>query len=55
LVAHAADGFIPQEVAARMAKETPRATLVEIERSGHVVPLENPSALADALSTFLSD
>ena len=55
LVAHAADSFIPEEVAARMAKEIPHATLVEIERSGHVVPLENPSALARALTTFLSD
>jgi pimeloyl-ACP methyl ester carboxylesterase len=55
LVAHAADSFIPEEVAVRMAKEIPRATLVEIERSGHVVPLENPSALARALTTFLSD
>lgn len=55
LVAHAADSFIPEDVAARMAKETPHATLVEIERSGHVVPLENPSALAGALTAFLSD
>jgi pimeloyl-ACP methyl ester carboxylesterase len=55
LVAHAADSFIPGDVAAQMAKEIPHATLVEIERSGHVVPLENPSALADALTTFLSD
>lgn len=55
LVAHAAESFIPEEVAARMAKEISHATLVEIERSGHVVPLENPSALAGALTTFLSD
>jgi len=55
LVAHAADSFIPKEVADRMAKETPNATSVEIEGSGHVVPLENPSALADALSAFLAD
>jgi pimeloyl-ACP methyl ester carboxylesterase len=55
LVAHAAGSFIPEEVADRMASVMPRATLVEIERSGHVVPLENPSALAGALSTFLSD
>jgi pimeloyl-ACP methyl ester carboxylesterase len=55
LVAHAADSFIPEEVAARMAKEIPHATLVEIERSGHVVPLENPTALAGALTAFLSD
>ena len=55
LVVHAADSFIPREMAERMAGETPQASLVDVERSTHVVPLENPSALADALSTFLSD
>lgn len=54
LVVHAAQSFIPAEVAERVAKET-GGTLVEIDRSGHVVPLENPSALADALVSFLSD
>jgi pimeloyl-ACP methyl ester carboxylesterase len=55
LVVRAANSFIPREVAERMVKETTTSTLVEIERSGHVVPLENPSALAEALLTFLSD
>jgi pimeloyl-ACP methyl ester carboxylesterase len=54
LVVHAAQSFIPGEVAERMAKET-GGTLVEIDPSGHVVPLENPSDLADALVSFLSD
>jgi pimeloyl-ACP methyl ester carboxylesterase len=54
LVIHAAQSFIPGEVAERVAKET-GGTLVEIENSGHVVPLENPSALADALVAFLSN
>ena len=55
LVVHAANGFIPAELAERMAEQIPNATLVDIDRSGHVVPLENPSALADALFSFLSD
>jgi pimeloyl-ACP methyl ester carboxylesterase len=55
LVVHAANGFIPAEVAERMVEEIPNATLVDIDRSGHVVPLENPSALADSLFSFLSD
>ena len=54
LVVHASNSFIPGEVAERMAKEARRASLVEVENSGHVVPIENPSALADALLTFLS-
>jgi pimeloyl-ACP methyl ester carboxylesterase len=55
LVVRPAGSFIPPDVAERMAKEIPDASLVEIDRSGHVVPLENPSALADALFSFLSD
>lgn len=55
LVIRAASSFNPPEVAERMVKEMPQASFVEIERSGHVVPLENPSALADALISFLSE
>ncbi len=54
LVVRAADSFIPADVAERMAKEAKNATLVAIPDSGHVVPVENPSALADALVAFLS-
>ena len=55
LVVHAGNSFIPGEVAERMAKEAQRASLVEIQNSGHVVPIENPSALADTLVAFLSE
>jgi len=55
LVVHAANSFIPGDVAERMAKETRQASLVEIGDSGHVVPLENPNALADELLAFLSE
>lgn len=54
LVVHAANSFIPADVAERMAKEAARGTLVEIADSGHVVPIENPHDLAEALVAFLS-
>jgi pimeloyl-ACP methyl ester carboxylesterase len=54
LVVHAANSFIPRDVADRMTKQIARSSLVEIERSGHVVPVENPSALGAALTAFLS-
>jgi pimeloyl-ACP methyl ester carboxylesterase len=55
LVVHAANSFIPAEVAERMDTTAAQSSLVEIARSGHVVPMENPSALAEALVEFLSD
>ncbi len=54
LVVRAANSFIPEDVTERMVKEAQDASLVQIQRSGHVVPLENPTALAEALVTFLS-
>jgi pimeloyl-ACP methyl ester carboxylesterase len=30
------------------------ATLVEVERSGHLVPVEQPHALAEAIRAFLA-
>lgn len=54
LVVHAANSFIPSEVAQKMASEARDATLVEIPDSGHVIPAENPLALAEALAGFLS-
>jgi pimeloyl-ACP methyl ester carboxylesterase len=54
LIVHAAESFIPIDVAERMERETANATLVEIPDSGHVVPVENPTALADVLAAFLS-
>jgi pimeloyl-ACP methyl ester carboxylesterase len=54
LVVHAANGFIPTEVAEKMAAVAKDATLVDIPDSGHVIPVENPEALGQTLSTFLA-
>lgn len=55
LVVHAEKSFIPLEIAQKMASEAKDATLVEIPDSGHLIPVENPAALADALLKFLAD
>ena len=54
LVVHAANGFIPGEVAEKMASTAKDATLVDIADSGHVIPVENPEALANALRSFFA-
>lgn len=55
LVVRAADSFIPAAVAERIVETVPDATSVEVGPSGHVVPLENPSGLAEVLVSFLSE
>lgn len=55
LIVHAEESrVLPGEVAERMLEEAPRATLVRIPRSGHLVPIEQPEALAAALDGFLA-
>ncbi|MGQ0668607.1 MAG: alpha/beta fold hydrolase [Actinomycetota bacterium] len=54
LVVHAENSFIPAEVAQKMATEAKDASLVEIPSSGHVIPLENPAALSEALAGFFT-
>lgn len=42
------------EDAARMAREIPDCTLVEVAGAGHSVPLDRPEAFADAVVPFLT-
>jgi pimeloyl-ACP methyl ester carboxylesterase len=54
LVVHAEKSFIPIAVAERMVSTLKDGTLVTVPESGHVVPVENPSALSEHLRAFLS-
>ena len=55
LVVHATDSpVLSGEVAARMVAEARDARLVEIADCGHMVPIEQPAALAAALAEFLA-
>ena len=51
---HASDSFVRADVMAEMARLTPQSHLVEIGGSTHVVPVDNPAALIDALVPFLT-
>lgn len=54
LLLHAEKSFIwPLEQAKEMAAQMKKATLVEISQSGHLIPVDNPKALGEALSNFL--
>lgn len=52
---HASDSFVKAEVMAEMDRLTPESRLVEIGGSTHVVPVDNPSALIEALTEFLAE
>lgn len=55
LVVHAADSpVLSTEVAERMVSEAHDARLVEIADCGHMIPVEQPAALAAALGEFLA-
>ena len=47
------DRFIPPAYAARWAELLPRAEVVQVPEAGHMVPYEQPDALADAVRRFL--
>jgi pimeloyl-ACP methyl ester carboxylesterase len=53
LLVHARDSFVRGEVMERMAERIPRSELVHIDDSTHVVPIDNPTALAKHLGAFL--
>lgn len=53
LYVHAADSFVSGEVMAEMAARTPGARLAEVENSTHVIPVDNPSGLLEAVIPFL--
>jgi pimeloyl-ACP methyl ester carboxylesterase len=47
------DAFVPPAYAARWASLVPGASTATIEGAGHMVPYEQPDALADAVVSFL--
>ncbi len=51
---HASGSFVRADVMAEMDRLTGDSRLVEISDSTHVVPVDNPSALVDALVEFLA-
>ena len=53
LMVHAGFTFVRGEVMKDMNSQVADSTLVEIAESGHVVPLDNPTALTGALRPFL--
>ena len=52
IVAGAADVNLGGEIAERVAKGLPGASLETIADAGHLVPLEQPAAVATAISSF---
>ena len=53
LVWAARDRLLPSAYAARWRELVPQAQLAEVEGSGHMLPLEQPEAVAKALLDFL--
>jgi len=50
-----ADFPVVRESAQRLARELPQARLVEIAGAGHMLPIEKPDALAEAVLAFLGE
>ncbi len=48
------DALTPPEVALRMCERVPGSRRVVVPRAGHMAVLENPAAVADALSAFFA-
>jgi pimeloyl-ACP methyl ester carboxylesterase len=55
LAVHAAASFVRCEVMTRMAGEIPRARLVHLPATTHIVPVDNPGGLAGEVAAFLRD
>ncbi len=55
VVAGERDRNAPPEMMRRMAQRIPTAVFVEIERAGHLLPLERPREFNRILETFLKD
>ena len=53
LLVHAADSFVDFDVMAEMASRMGNATLVQVENSTHVIPVDNPTGLVEVLKPFL--
>ena len=45
--------ILAADIAQRMADEIPDAQLIEVKDSGHSIPLDRPTAFAEAVRTFL--
>ena len=45
--------ILARDIAERMATEIPDARLIEVEGSGHSIPLDRPDEFAEAVRTFL--
>ena len=54
LIVHAEQSWVRGEVTEQMAHRAPRAELLHVPDSGHLVPVENPAALAAGLEPFLA-
>jgi pimeloyl-ACP methyl ester carboxylesterase len=55
VVCGSADFPVVRESALRLERELPRARRVEIPGAGHMLPLEKPEALAEAVLGFLAE
>jgi pimeloyl-ACP methyl ester carboxylesterase len=53
LLVHAGDSFVRREVMTQMAEATPNARLAELPATTHIVPVDNPTGIADVLTDFL--
>jgi len=49
------DGISPPEVSRAMAQKIPGARFIEIAGAGHLTPLEQPTAVAQALGDFFGE
>lgn len=54
LLLHAANSFVNAAVMAEMTNRIAGARLVQVADSGHVVPIENPAAIVEAVASFLT-
>ena len=55
LLVHAADSFVNFDVMAEMAQRMANATLVQVENSTHVIPVDNPDDLIRVTREFLAN
>jgi len=49
------DKFFPIKYAERLAKETPKARIVQIPDAGTFVALDQPQRLADEIASFVEE
>lgn len=54
LVVHAADSFVRRPVVERMASVLPDGRFAAVAECGHVMPVDNPDGVAEAIRHFLS-